>query len=157
MTRLGAPVALALILGACTILLGEWSGKRPANGALPLPPGITVAAVLDPDVYQDGIDARGAVKIARMQEPMLVGRSPLVQLVRIASPTDPQLDGFVGWIVLSTDIEGFRSGPYLPNLPNLTPPPLVATYSYVFVSVDGLIVSRVQLMYEAGDEVPPLP
>ena len=142
---------------------GQSFTSRPSNAsqvltakALPVPDGMAVVAVLDPQTEAPSITAEEAVTIARADGSNLVGRSPIVQLVRTsASWPGSKLDGFTGWIVFSTDVPGYLWPPHIPNAP--TPRPIIATYSYTFVSLDGTVVSALQLTFQVGDDIPPIP
>jgi hypothetical protein len=119
---------------------------------LPMPDADLIAVVHDPALYP-GLSADEAIVIGRENPSGLVGASPRVQLVStITTPPESPLDGFTGWVILSTDVPGFQSGPI--NRPSVTE---YATYSWVFVTLDGDIVVATQNTYLTPESVPALP
>jgi hypothetical protein len=118
-----------------------------------MPDADVTSTVLDRASVAAQVSADEAIAIARANASRLVGKSPLVQLVSTtARSPDSQLNGFVGWVILSTDVPGFVGGP-------ITAPPIdvLATYSWVFVSVDGDVVAATQTMYVTPESIPALP
>lgn len=95
----------------------------------------------------------GRFAIARESPSGLVGISPRVQLVSTIT-TRPQspLARFTGWVILSTDVPGYLWGPI--NRPSVTE---YATYSWVFVTLNGEVVVSTQNTYLTPESVPALP
>lgn len=161
---------LAAIAGgmAVSLILGRPSGQgsathsavASANGAaaktldpLPVSVGFTVVEVLDPTVAAPATSSDEAIALAREQMANRVGASPRVQLVRLAArDPDSYMDGFFGWIILSTDVPGNPTGPYDPEVE-----PIIATYTWVYVTADGDVLGASQEMYAVPDAIPSLP
>jgi hypothetical protein len=126
---------------------------------LPVPDGVTIAQVLDPAV-EATISADEATELARASMGGWVGGAPLVQLVRIgtAPDRDSYLSDFTGWIIFSTDVPDTQSGG-IPLPEGTTPAPrtIYATYTWVWVTLDGDVLGTSQTSYETADQVPDLP
>ena len=70
----------------------------------------------------------------------MVGESPRVQLARVIG-FNPEMPSFTGWIILSTDLLSFHgSGPYAQPKPTLSP-----AYTYLFVRLDGELLSAIEI------------
>jgi hypothetical protein len=119
---------------------------------LPLPDADLISIVHDPALYP-GFSADEAIAIAQESPSGLVGRSPRVQLVSTIT-TRPQspLARFTGWVILSTDVPGYLWGPI--NRPSVTE---YATYSWVFVTLNGEVLVATQNTYLTPESVPTLP
>jgi hypothetical protein len=130
--------------GAAPVFVGE---------PLPAPLGEAIVAVLDPAVEAPAISADEAIALAREIVPNQVGKSPRAQLVQMTSETKGSwVDGFTGWIILSTDIIGQSHDPYYAS-----PTPIYATYTWVYVSLDGEVLGTSKDLYDGPEFVPPLP
>jgi hypothetical protein len=176
-----ASVAVALVVVAAAMAVsafrrvgvGEAASQVPSASAsataaslqpfaeqpLPVPPGDTVVAVLDPAVESPAISADEAIALARATVGGSVGQSPYVQLVRMtASNTTSPLNGWTGWVILSTDVPSLEIGggyfPWLSPSPAVAP---AATFTWVWVGLDGKLLESVTQMDFPPDEVPPLP
>lgn len=123
---------------------------------LPAPDGTTIIAVLDPAVERPTIGADQAIAIARAAMGSWVGNSPMVQLVQTTA-RDPEstLSNFTGWVILSTVIPYWYTGP----APDTSAAPFVpaATYTWMWVTSAGQVLDGIQIVYDAPEEVPPLP
>ena len=150
--------AVAVALAASRFELFSSRPAQPGGVAivtpsLPMPTADDTATVLSPESVANKITADQAVEVARANAGALVGKAPLAQLVSItARSPDSQLNGFVGWVILSTDVPGFIGGPI--NAPSID---VAATYSWVFVSAGGDVVAETQVSYTTPGAVPALP
>ena len=131
--------------------------ETPAGAAagepLPAPEGETIVAVLDPGAAKPKVGAEQAIALARGSMGNRVGASPRVQLVQLATrDADSYLNGFVGWIILSTDVPGYPVGPY-----DAQAAPIIATFTWVHVTADGEVLDAAQTMYQDPGSVPSLP
>lgn len=119
---------------------------------LPMPDDDLIAIVHDPALYPQ-ISADEAIAIARESPSHLVGASPMVQLVStLTTRPESRLDGFTGWVILSSDVPGQLYGPI--NRPSVT---MFATSSWVFVTLSGEVVVATQNTYFTPESVPALP
>lgn len=121
--------------------------------ALPMPDADIVSRVLDETSVAPTISADQAIALARANPSHLVGESPMVQLVSTTTtrPGSP-LDGFTGWVILSTDVPGYLYGPI--TAPSVT---IFSTYSWVFVALNGDVLVATQNSYLTPESVPALP
>lgn len=119
---------------------------------LPLPDGIG-SRVLDPASEALTLTAEQAITLARQNPSQLVGAAPVVQFIA-TSAQDPEspLNGFTGWVVLSTDVLPFIAGPI--SKPSIA---VFATYSWVFVASDGAVVAATQNSYLTPESIPAIP
>jgi hypothetical protein len=126
---------------------------------LPVPEGNTVVAVLDPAVEKPATSAEQAITLARDTMGKMVGESPYVQLVRMtARNATSRLNGFTGWIILSTDVQSVdTAGGYFPWLSSVPSPTVYATFTWTWVTVDGEVLGTTQAGYTSQDSVPALP
>lgn len=127
---------------------------------LPVPEGFTIAEVVDPTAETGSVSADEAVASARATMGSWVGTSPLIQLVRLGPAEDrtSDLSDFTGWVILSTDVPD-RSLGGIPLPEGMTPAPetIYATYTWVWVTLDGEVLGASQTSYETPESVPDLP
>lgn len=152
-----AAVGLALsgdwaVQGASNEVPGATLLNRQAAAQLPMPDGMD-SRVIDPATEAPSLTAEQAVAAARENPSQLVGAAPRVQFIA-ATARDPEspLNGFTGWVVLSTDIPPFIAGPI--TRPSIT---VFATYSWVFVATDGSVVAATQNTYLTPESIPLIP
>jgi len=156
-----ALTAIALAIAASTF--GLFSGETPTTtgaggqvstaATLPMPTTDDTATVLDPASVVNKMSAEEAIDLARSSAGGFIGDSPIAQLVSITTRSpDSQLNGFEGWVILSTDVPGFVGGPH--NAPSMK---VAATYTWVFVSLNGEVVAQTQVTYPTSESVPALP
>ncbi|HET7685072.1 MAG TPA: hypothetical protein VFM19_01545 [Candidatus Limnocylindria bacterium] len=168
--RLGRIVASATVIlitstGIGLIVSRDWaiqgSPSQPSNESrlyqapaqpLPLPEGMS-SRVVDPASEAPTLTAEQAIMVARKNPSQLVGGAPVAQFVTTTAQ-DPEspLNGFTGWVVLSTDVPPFISGPIAK--PSIE---VFATYSWVFVAGDGAVVAATQNSYLTPESVPAIP